>query len=666
MKGISKLVEKVLPKKEFIGNMKRNIKGRIIPYFLAGSLALGTMYGCKKEKIEPIPLPNNPPTTYLSVNPTSGEAPLEARIKGSISDEDGSQDIKKKYTLRINGADVIKKTDSSTLDTTLIFSTPGKYNLEGIGWDKQGASDTAKVVLNVSEKPIPENNPPIAIVSADPSQGEAPLTSRIKVSGSDEDGVEDIKKYYLEIGKLGIGVERTNPIDTNLVFSDYGDYNIRGIVEDKSGARDTLEVLLNVLQKNPSVTQSVSLKDYVRINYNLNFENTSGIQLDIIKEGEKILSKNISNSGHSEIFDYFSDDNFTKGFYEFVANFKTNAGKDTSIVGTVEIPNYNPEVDWSGLNLNFDENSSTSVNLPNPKDKNPEDNPVNYIPESFSSDKAYLEFNSENNELKIEGMPNRYGSYDINAEFGSDEGGFGTVQKQGTINEVLYQGYNPFATPNLFGQGEINVEGKTRSELLQILDEKNMQDSSWTWQGNQNFQCGSFSRLKCVNMFGCKNLEEWDSYFIFENALENNNIRIMNGRFNIPVYRVRSDVDPDHFPDVDPNKLYGHQYNGVWVGPDNYVETRDDTDFDQWVFFDPQFKGENGTYYVQPGDWQMDDNGQVSIYWFGYTRSSLSGEWSVKDKQILQYQLTDGKAELDPGFSQDGINDRLITEDPYQ
>ncbi len=662
MKGISKLVEKVLPKKEFIGNMKRNIKGRIIPYFLAGSLALGTMYGCKKEKIEPIPLPNNPPTTYLSVNPTSGEAPLEARIKGSISDEDGSQDIKKKYTLRINGADVIKKTDSSTLDTTLIFSTPGKYNLEGIGWDKQGASDTAKVVLNVSEKPIPENNPPIAIVSADPSQGEAPLTSRIKVSGSDEDGVEDIKKYYLEIGKLGIGVERTNPIDTNLVFSDYGDYNIRGIVEDKKGARDTLEVLLNILQENPSVTQSVDLKDYVRINYNLNFEEIGSVDLDVIRDGNKILSKSISEKEYSEIFSYSDNQDITKGFYEFIANFKTKENKDTSVINSIEIPNYNPEVDWSDLDINFDENSDTTIILPNPKDKNPEDNPVSYIPGSFSSDKAYLEFNSENNELNIEGMPNRYGSYDINAEFGSDEGGFGTVQKQGTINEVLYQGYDPFSTPNLFGQGESHWENANREEKLKILDKANMQDKSWEWESGPTFECGQFSKLKAVNTFGCEDFENYDYFSNYEEFYK----KEKNGKFNIPVYRVRSDVDPDHFPDVDPNKLYGHQYNGVWVGPDNYVETRDDTDFDQWVFFDPQFKGENGTYYVQPGDWQMDDNGQVSIYWFGRARDYFTGEWNVTDIPILQYKLTDGKAELDPGFSQDGINDRLITENPYQ
>ena len=645
---------------------------RIILYaiktvFIAGLL----LFGCKKEKDEPFrpePEPNNPPVALISVNPSAGERPLTSTIKVNGSDKDGTDDIST-YILKIEALEIYVEKNKA-IDTTMIFDKKGKYEVKGIVEDKAGASSEASSWLNVSEEPEPENNPPVAIVSADPSQGEAPLTSKIKVSGSDEDGIEDIKKYYLEVDKLGLNIEKANPIDTSLVFSGSGNYNVRGIVEDSKGARDSLEVLVSVSKRaEPSVNQSVSLKDFVNIDYNVSFENTSEIQLDVIKEGEKILSKNISNSGHSETFDYFSDNNFTKGFYEFVAKFKTNAGKDTSVVESVEIPNYNPEVDWSGLNIDLDESSSIIVNLPNPTDKNPEDNPVSYLPGSFrknrpSHESPFLEFNSETNELEIKADHRYRGSYNISAYFGSSEGGFGNVQKQGTINEVLYQGYNPFVTPNLFGQGENHWENASREEKLRMLDEANMQDKSWEWEYSlTTFSCGSFSKLKAVNMFGCEDLESWAYYWIFENALENNNAKIRNGKFNIPVYHVSTYTDPDANPSISTDAA-GHSINAAWVGPDNYVEKRDATDFDQWVFFEPQLRGENGTYYVKPGDFSMNDNGPVTIYWFG-TRP-LDGVSKPRDDPILQYQLTNGKAELDPGLAGTGINPRLIRYDPYQ
>jgi hypothetical protein len=552
----------------------------------------------------------------------------------------------------------------------MVFDKEGKYEVKGIVKDKAGAKSEKVSYLNVSKKQEPENNIPIASISAEPTQGEAPFESRIKVDGTDKDGIEDIKKYFLSIESLGFDVMKSSPIDTSIVFSNHGEYKVRGIVEDGKGARDTLEVLVSVSKKpEPSVNQSVSLKDFVNIDYNVNFENTSGVELEIIKDGEKILSKSISNSGHSELFDYYSDNNFTKGFYEFVAKFKNENGKDTSVVSTVEIPNYHPEVDWSGLDIDLDESSSIIISLPVPTDKNPEDNPVSYIPESFRADRArhlspFFEFNAENNELEIKADQTYSGPYNLMAWFGSDEGWKRLVQKQGIINEVLYAGYNPFGTPNLFGQGESKWENASREEKLRMLDEANMQDRSWEWEyGESTFSCAEFAQLKAINMFGCQDLESWNYYYILENAIQNNNIKIRNGEFNIPVYHVFTYTDPDARPNTS-TTAGGHAINGVWVGPDNYVEKRDATNFEQWAFFEPQLKGENGTYYVKPGDFSMNDNERVTIYWFG--SSPIDWISYPRDHHILQYQLTDGKAELDSSFSNDGITDRLIREDPYQ
>ncbi len=148
------------------------------------------------------------------------------------------------------------------------------------------------------------------------------------------------------------------------------------------------------------------------------------------------------------------------------------------------------------------------------------------------------------------------------------------------------------------------------------------------------------------------------NYYIFKNAIENNNVKITNGRFNIPVYLVSTDIDPDK----DPSATSRHAINGTWVGPNNYVETRTASRFDQWVFFEPQRKGENGTYYVQPGDWQMDDNGSVRIYWFG--NIPVDGIWKPRDWQVLQYNLENGIVRPDSGFAGTGINPNFIIEDP--
>lgn len=286
--------------------------------------------------------------------------------------------------------------------------------------------------------PEPEpNNPPVALISVNPSNGERPLTSTLKVNGSDKDGADDISTYILKIETLEIDIEKNKPIDTTMIFDKKGKYEVKGIVKDKAGASSEKSSWLNVSEKPQSVfSQTVSLEDSIDILYNVNFENVESVELEILRNNERIFSKNISDKEYSERFSYSNNEKITKGNYDFVAKFKNEDGKDTSVVSTVEIPNYNPEVDWTGLDINFEEDSGIVVNLPVPKDKNPEDNPVSYIPESFSSNKANLEFNSEKNVLDVEGIEDMFGSYNISADFGSDEGGISSVSKNGLIYEL--------------------------------------------------------------------------------------------------------------------------------------------------------------------------------------------------------------------------------------
>ncbi|MBW6535808.1 MAG: hypothetical protein K0B11_12430, partial [Mariniphaga sp.] len=195
-------------------------------------------------KPDPIEIPNNPPVVNVSASPIEGTVPLGSRIKVDGTDEDGKSDIAS-YSLEIKELG-INFSKPQPIDTLLTFSNPGEYNVKGTVRDKSGDSDSKNINLKFSKDTTPENNIPVANVSATPLEGEAPFESRIKVDGTDEDGIEDIKKYFLSIEGLGLDVMKSSPIDTNIVFSNSGEYNVRGIVEDSKGARDTLEVLVSV------------------------------------------------------------------------------------------------------------------------------------------------------------------------------------------------------------------------------------------------------------------------------------------------------------------------------------------------------------------------------------------------------------------------------------
>jgi hypothetical protein len=341
MKGISKLVEKVLPKKEFLTSIKKNIRGKALPYFLAGSLALGTMYGCKKEKIEPIPLPNNPPVASISLNPSGGESPL---------------------------------------------------------------------------------------------------TSTIKVNGTDKDGLDDIKSYILKIEDLGINIERNKPIDTTMVFSKHGRYEAKGIVKDKDGASSEASSYLNVSEKpQVIVSQKVSLKDSVNIFYEVDFENLESVQLDILKNNEKIFSKDISESGYSELFTYEThEQKITIGDYKFIANFKTAENKDTSDTKIIELIDYPIEFKFNN-HINFPEDSFRIIRFTeeNWYEPNPDQRPVECVSEDFDGgEKTSVEFNSETNELKIQGNPDEFGDYILRGKVRNSEGEITSFEKQGHIYKL--------------------------------------------------------------------------------------------------------------------------------------------------------------------------------------------------------------------------------------
>jgi hypothetical protein len=202
-----------------------------------------------------------------------------------------------------------------------------------------------------------------------------------------------------------------------------------------------------------------------------------------------------------------------------------------------------------------------------------------------------------------------------------------------------------------------NSEGvsKRRAEKMDWLNKMIAIDKTDEIQYTADFNCGQFSRLTAVNISGCKDFENYEYISKYEDQ------EITNGRFNtMQVYRVATTTQGS----VDSDGLYttvgGHWINGAFVGPINAAEKDDPTDFNQWYFWEPQTDKA-----VEPGDFSMNKDGDVNIYWFG--QSSRDGEeWFHDDMPILSFDLSNGIATLDETFANDGINNYLMRENPHR
>ncbi len=96
-------------------------------------------------------------------------------------------------------------------------------------------------VRRVSVAPLTANQPPNAVANANPTTGKAPLTVQFNgASSTDSDGTITNYKWAFKDGTTG---QAKNPLHT---FNNAGAYNVRLIVTDNSGAKDTAFVKITV------------------------------------------------------------------------------------------------------------------------------------------------------------------------------------------------------------------------------------------------------------------------------------------------------------------------------------------------------------------------------------------------------------------------------------
>ncbi|HUP19586.1 MAG TPA: hypothetical protein VM778_06505, partial [Gemmatimonadota bacterium] len=131
-------------------------------------------------EVQPPPPVNQSPTAVLGIEPGSGTAPLAARFRVQGGDPDGTL---VRWRLELVGPDPVIVERTAPIDTVLVLGA-GNWQATAVVEDDGGATAVATLPVTVS----PPNQPPVATLRVDPSEGAAPLEALVEGSGVDPDG----------------------------------------------------------------------------------------------------------------------------------------------------------------------------------------------------------------------------------------------------------------------------------------------------------------------------------------------------------------------------------------------------------------------------------------------------------------------------------------------
>ncbi len=178
---------------------------------------------------------NGPPTAVVSATPTTGIAPFTVSFDGSGSTDPNNDPLTYAWNFG----------DGQTATGPIVFH---EYTLTGTFvarltvTDGQGAANSQTTIITVNE-----NTPPTAVLAANPTSGNAPLTVTFSSAGSsDADG--DSLTYAWDFGDslsaLGASVSHTYP--------NAGRYTATLIVTDTHGGQGAKSVIITVAEPAPS------------------------------------------------------------------------------------------------------------------------------------------------------------------------------------------------------------------------------------------------------------------------------------------------------------------------------------------------------------------------------------------------------------------------------
>ncbi|CAN0389693.1 unnamed protein product, partial [Laminaria digitata] len=170
------------------------------------------------------------PIANITANPESGDVPLEVSFTGSASTDDG--------TIVNYAWDFKDGVTSTEPDPVHTFMTTGIYEVELTVTDDTGLTDTQSVTIIVNEPTM--ENPPVAIATANPTEGFAPLPVIFDASNS----IDNVAVVgYLWDFDNGTTSTEINPVT---VFTMVGIYDVTLEVMDDEGQTDSTTITITV------------------------------------------------------------------------------------------------------------------------------------------------------------------------------------------------------------------------------------------------------------------------------------------------------------------------------------------------------------------------------------------------------------------------------------
>ncbi len=172
---------------------------------------------------------NSAPIAVIDGNPSTGSAPLSVQFVAGNSSDDNA--ITSYFWDLKDGA------TSTTLNPYHTYTTPGTYEVELTVTDAAGLTDTKTITIVVNEA---ENQAPVAVVSANPTTGNAPLNVQfVGGNSTDDKGVTG----YLWDFKDGTTGTSNNP---SHLFTNPGSYVVNLTITDAEGLTSSSSITITV------------------------------------------------------------------------------------------------------------------------------------------------------------------------------------------------------------------------------------------------------------------------------------------------------------------------------------------------------------------------------------------------------------------------------------
>ncbi|HEX3018749.1 MAG TPA: PKD domain-containing protein, partial [Chitinispirillaceae bacterium] len=186
--------------------------------------------------VEYTPYVNQPPIAVLTTTITSGDAPLNVAFDGTSSSDADNDALSFSWNF---GDGTILTDAGATLSH--VYAVPGSYTATLSVDDGKGHIDNKSVEIDVWQPQLP----PVAILIATPTSGDAPLYVSFDGSGS-SDPNNDALSFSWDFGD---GNTSTGIVSTSShVYTTPGSYTAILTVSDGRGGTDNESVIITVIQ----------------------------------------------------------------------------------------------------------------------------------------------------------------------------------------------------------------------------------------------------------------------------------------------------------------------------------------------------------------------------------------------------------------------------------